>query len=59
MIHTATYTAWKWQCRWNEKDVCRWNFGTSKIHTAAVSVHGGQLFLLISAKHNAFYAKCF
>jgi len=36
MIHTDTYTAWKWQFRWNEKDVCRWNFCTSEIHTAAV-----------------------
>jgi len=36
MIHTVTYTAWKCQFGWNEKDVCRWNFRTSKIHTAAV-----------------------
>jgi len=36
MIRTVTYTAWKWQFGWNEKDVCRWNFCTSKIHTAAV-----------------------
>jgi len=29
MIHTVTYTAWKWKFRWNEKDVCWWNFRTS------------------------------
>jgi len=33
MIHTVTYTAWKWQFGW---DVYRWNFRSSKIHTAAV-----------------------
>jgi len=36
MIHTVTYIAWKCQFRWNEKNVCRWNFCTSKIYTAAV-----------------------
>jgi len=39
MIHTVTYTAWKWQFGWNQKYVCRWNFRTAKIHTAAVHTH--------------------
>jgi len=57
MIHTVTYTSWKWQFGWNSKDVCRWKFRTSKIHTAAV--HTIANYFRWSRPNNAFYAKCF
>ena len=45
MIHTVTYTAWKWQFGWNLKRCL-----PMKI-SHCCSVHGCQLFSLISARH--------